>query len=125
MNTRLFTRQRARRAPALAARPARPAMMYTTAQKQAPRLAPHIDACPSPTCACAPMPELDIDRKSKMRGVFVPYKEQVLVCSGRDDWTSKIEEEEGPAGDVVRGLKGGFGRGGQFCDVSVLAPWGS
>lgn len=80
---------------------------------------PHIDTCPAPQCACKPTPDLDIDREGNLRGAFVPYKEQVLVCTGRDDWVSKVEEEEGAAGDVVRGLKGGLGRGGKFCDVSL------
>ncbi|SPN98943.1 related to sucrase/ferredoxin-like family protein Fmi1 [Cephalotrichum gorgonifer] len=87
---------------------------------------PHVDKCPEPQCACEPAPgDLEIDRKGNLRGAFVPYAQHVLVCTGKDDWASRVEEEEGAAGDVVRGLKGVFGRGGKFCDpyhnVSVLA----
>lgn len=117
MNTRLVPRL-ARSLPRAAQ-----ARIHTTRPRAAPRIVPHVGACPEPSCACEPPPPgLDIDRKSRLRGVFVPYKEQVLVCSGQDDWVSKVEEEEGAAGDLVRGLKGGFGRGGRFSDVS-LPPW--
>lgn len=97
--------------------------LHTTARRPAPRVVPHIQTCPSPSCECGPQPELEIDREGNLRGAFVPYKEQVLVCSGRDDWASRIEDEEGVLGGVVGGLKGGFGRGGQFCDVSLLLPF--
>lgn len=94
------------------------ARIHTTPPRPAPRIVPHIQTCPSPSCACGPQPELEIDRTGNLRGAFVPYKEQVLVCSGRDDWTSRIEDEEGVLGGVVGGLKGVLGRGGEFCDVS-------
>lgn len=42
------------------------------------------------------------------------YAEQVLVSTGRDDWKSRIEEED--EADFVRELKGLLGRGGKFCD---------
>lgn len=101
-------------------RPAPAARLHTTARRHAPRIVPHINECPSPSCECGPQPQLEIDRTGNLRGAFVPYKEQVLVCSGRDDWTSRIEDEEGVLGGVVGGLKGGFGRGGEFSDVSSL-----
>lgn len=61
------------------------------------------------------------------------YAEQVVVCTGKDDWASNIEQEEGATGEFVRGLKGVVGRGGVGSDVcSPLAvqflvyfrPWG-
>lgn len=69
------------------------------------------------------MPEgLDIDHKSPLNGVMTGYAEQVLVCTGQDDWSSKIEEDN--AGDnLAADLKELFGRGGTFSDVrSLNAP---
>lgn len=67
------------------------------------------------------MPEgLDIDHKSPLSGVISGYSEQVLVCTGRDDWTSKIEEEN--SGDnLAADLKELFGRGGRYTDVRSFA----
>lgn len=59
------------------------------------------------------------------------YAEQVLICTGKDDWPSKIETEgggnvaqtlkgllgRGGDGNVAQILKGLLGRGGKFCDV--------
>ncbi|KAM0324100.1 hypothetical protein ACHAQA_008290 [Verticillium albo-atrum] len=83
-----------------------------------------VPTCPAPTCACAPTPPgLDIDHKSPLSGVMSGYAEQVLVCTGRDDWASRIEEED--AGDnLAADLKELFGRGGTYSDpfhnISVL-----
>ncbi|KAK0383483.1 hypothetical protein NLU13_9394 [Sarocladium strictum] len=86
-----------------------------------------IPTCPSPTCGCAetpPMPEgLDIDHAGKLNGVITGYAEHVLVCTGQDDWPSKIEEDQ--SGDnLAADLKELFGRGGRYCDpfhnISVL-----
>lgn len=65
------------------------------------------------------MPEgLDIDFKSNLNGVISGYAEQVLVCTGRDDWTSRIEDEcDGD--NLAADLKELFGRGGRYSDVSV------
>jgi hypothetical protein len=65
------------------------------------------------------MPEgMEIDHKSTLNGVISGYAEQVLVCTGRDDWTSRIEDEcDGD--NLAADLKELFGRGGRFSDVSV------
>lgn len=92
-----------------------------------------VDTCPPPTtdplpaCDCDPTvvaaaaatADLDIDRAGKLEGAFSPYAEQVLVCTGKDDWASRVEEDEGAdgGGDVLRGFKALFGRGGRFSDV--------
>ncbi|CRK46983.1 hypothetical protein BN1723_001258 [Verticillium longisporum] len=60
---------------------------------------------------------------SPLNGVISGYAEQVLVCTGRDDWASRIEEED--SGDnLAADLKELFGRGGTYSDpfhnVSVL-----
>ncbi|WYZ38747.1 hypothetical protein EsH8_III_000661 [Colletotrichum jinshuiense] len=80
-----------------------------------------VPTCPSPSCACAAtpaMPEgLEIDHKSPLNGVVSAYAEQVLACTGKDDWTSRIEEEN--SGDnLAADLKELFGRGGTYSD-----PW--
>lgn len=78
---------------------------------------PVTESCPSPTCGCAAtpsMPEgLEIDVKSPLNGVMSGYAEQVLVCTGRDDWPSKIEEESG-GDNLAADLKELFGRGGNL-----------
>lgn len=51
---------------------------------------------------------------------MAPYTEQVLLCTGKDDWTSRIEDEESASGDFVRGLKGEIGRGGKGFDVCLF-----
>lgn len=44
------------------------------------------------------------------------YTEQVLICTGKDDWVSRIEEEN--SGDnLAADLKELMGRGGVFFDV--------
>jgi hypothetical protein len=48
------------------------------------------------------------------------YTEQVLVCTGREDWKSRIEDEEGEHGEFVRQLRALLSRGGKFCDVSLI-----
>ena len=47
------------------------------------------------------------------------YAEQVVVCTGKDDWSSRIEEEN--AGDnLVADVKELVGRGGKFADVCTF-----
>lgn len=52
------------------------------------------------------------------------YHEQILICTGKDDWTSRIEEEDGGANMAAYMKEGFFGRGGEMSDpfynVSVL-----
>ena len=82
---------------------------------------PVIESCPSPTCPCRPAPaDLDIDREQSLNGTMAAYSEQVLVCTGREDWKSRIEDEEGEHGELVRQLRALLGRGGKFCDVSLI-----
>merc|ERR1711964_469984 len=58
---------------------------------------PTIPTCPSPSCNCAAMPAmpegLPIDHTKSLNGTMAPYAEQVLICTGKDDWLSKIEDE--------------------------------
>jgi hypothetical protein len=45
------------------------------------------------------------------------YSEQVIFCTGKDDWVSNIEQEEGETGEFVRGLKSVIGKGSSGFDV--------
>ncbi len=80
---------------------------------------PYTDTCPSPTCECtATTPaDLDIDRKSPLLNTVAAYAEQVVICTGQEDWASRIENDEGETGDFVRGLKGVIGKGSAAFDV--------
>ncbi|KOS21297.1 Altered inheritance of mitochondria protein 32 [Escovopsis weberi] len=88
---------------------------------------PTVDSCPPASCACAPTPELppgvEIDRTTALNGVVAGYAEQVLVCTGREDWAARIEDED-RGENLAASLRGLFGRGGAFCDpyhnVSIL-----
>lgn len=60
---------------------------------------------------------LDIDRTSALNGVMAGYAEQVLVCTGRDDWPSRIEDDNG-GDNLAADLKELLGRGGIYSDVS-------
>ena len=64
------------------------------------------------------MPEgLEIDRTANMNGVMASYAEHVLICTGKEDWTSRIEDDE--SGDnLAADLKELIGRGGAYNDVS-------
>lgn len=47
------------------------------------------------------------------------YGEQVLVCTGKEDWKSRIEDEEDAV--LVNQLKKNLSRGGKFVDVRGIA----
>jgi hypothetical protein len=63
------------------------------------------------------MPEgLEIDHKKNLNGTMAAYAEQVLICTGKDDWLSRIEEEN--SGDnLAADIKELIGRGGVYSDV--------
>jgi len=77
--------------------------------------------CPEPTCQCAATPpDLDIDRKLPLNGSMAPYAQHVVVYTGKDDWASRIEDDDtpdSPWGFLIRQLKTYLGRGGQYADV--------
>jgi len=62
------------------------------------------------------MPEgLEIDYSKPLNGTMAAYAEQVLICTGKDDWTSRIEEEN--SGDnLAADIKELLGRGGTYSD---------
>ena len=71
---------------------------------------------------------LDIEREQNLNGSMPNYAEQVIICSGKTDWKSRIEDEEGADGDLIRSMKGLLGLGGKLRDVcshnypSILGP---
>jgi hypothetical protein len=73
---------------------------------------PTVHKCPSPTCSCPTTPELDIDQKSLLGGSIAPHAQHVVIATGRQDWTSRIENdgEDTSWGNLVRGLKVGLRR---------------
>lgn len=65
------------------------------------------------------MPEgLDIDLKQNLNGTMAPYAEQILVCTGKNDWSSRIESD--PDSIMARGIKSFFVRDGIYSDVRGL-----
>jgi hypothetical protein len=68
------------------------------------------------------MPEgLEIDHKKNLNGSMAAYAEQVLICTGKDDWKSRIEEEN--SGDnLAADIKELIGRGGVYSDVRIHSP---
>jgi len=97
----------------------RPTIRHTSTQHNPPPF-PTIPSCPSPTCSCAPMPSLpkgfEIDHLKALNGTMPAYAEQVLICTGKDDWESNIADEN--AGDnLAADIKELMGRGGVFSDV--------
>lgn len=83
-----------------------------------------IPECPSTNCQCAPMPTfpdgLEIDHKKPLAGTMASYAEQLLVCTGQRDWTSRVEDENGGE-NLVADVKELTGRGGMYADVSPQA----
>ncbi|PYI03070.1 sucrose cleavage family protein [Aspergillus sclerotiicarbonarius CBS 121057] len=59
-----------------------------------------------------------IDYDQPLNGTMAAYAQQLLVCTGQRDWTSRIEEDgQGQNwGELVRGLKRQLGRGGKYAD---------
>ncbi|TVY27117.1 Altered inheritance of mitochondria protein [Lachnellula hyalina] len=98
-------------------RVARPRRHYAIPPRPPPF--PTTPTCPNATCTCSAMPELPprlpIDYKTALNGTMAPYAEQVLICTGQEDWSSKIEEEN--SGDnLAADLKELVGRGGTYAD---------
>lgn len=46
------------------------------------------------------------------------YAEQVLICTGKKDWKSRIEDEDDAM--LLRQLKGLLTRGGKYADVRAF-----
>lgn len=98
--------------------PVVPTLASTSAYR---RLINTVTKCPEPTCECSdtpPMPEgLPIDYEGKLNGLISNYAQHVLICTDKDDWTSRIEEDNG-GDNLAADLRELIGRGGKFSDVS-------
>ncbi|RAK99358.1 sucrase/ferredoxin-like domain-containing protein [Aspergillus ibericus CBS 121593] len=81
---------------------------------------PVTKTCPEPSCSCPATPSMPapIDYDQPLNGTMAAYAQQLLVCTGQRDWTSRIEEDgQGQNwGELVRGLKRLLGRGGKYAD---------
>ncbi|KAB8267679.1 sucrase/ferredoxin-like family protein Fmi1 [Aspergillus minisclerotigenes] len=83
---------------------------------------PVTKSCPEPSCSCPttpPMPNgLPIDYNQPLNGTMAAYAQQILICTGQRDWTSRIEDDgkHHTWGHLVRGLKRLLGRGGRYAD---------
>lgn len=69
-------------------------------------------------CACAvQLPNgLTIDRTRPLLNTAASYNQHVVVATGKSDWASRIEDEEGP-GDTAKALKDMTKRTGEWFDV--------
>jgi len=56
-------------------------------------------------------PDLDIDQKSSLANTMPHYAEQLILCTGQEDWSSRIEDEAGGTGEFVRGVRDVLGMG--------------
>ncbi|KAF1833125.1 hypothetical protein BDW02DRAFT_640265 [Decorospora gaudefroyi] len=85
---------------------------FSTARPRFQSTIPHTRTCPAPSCKCGSTPpDLDIDRKTPLLNTMALYSEQVILCTGKSDWASNLEQESGPAGEFARLLKGAIGKG--------------
>ena len=77
---------------------------------------PVVGTCPPPLCACRATPtNLDIDRDRPLSGTMAPHTRHVVISTGKVDWKSRIEDEEGP--NLARELKALLGPKGPYHDV--------
>lgn len=89
---------------------------------------PVTKTCPEYTCDCPPTPSLPeglpIDHEHALNGTMVAYAQQLVVCTGQRDWTSRIENDGKNKGwgNLVRGLKYLLGRDGPYLDVCTSFP---
>lgn len=65
---------------------------------------------------------LEIDHAKPLNGTMAGYAEQLLVCTGQADWTSRVEDENGGE-NLVADVKELVGRGGIYSDVRLPSPF--
>ena len=98
-----------------------------TSSLEAKESIPIVPSCPPPTCPCAATPTgLDIDRQKTM--IAPQYTRHVVIWTGRQDWASRIEDEESsffgikhlgrPRANLAKSLKELVGLGGKYYNVS-------
>lgn len=82
--------------------------------------------CPPSTCACIPTPtDLNIDYEATLSGTVPAYTQHVLISTGRDDWASRITDDDDSHAALTGILKRELGLGGRFHDVRVCLPLSS
>ena len=78
------------------------------------------NAYPSPSCSCAPMPDgLEIDHSQPLSGTVPSYDRHVIFCTGKEDWTSRVEDENEGA-NITKILKELMGPKGRLHNVCLL-----
>lgn len=94
----------------------RPSSTFTTATGQS---LPITDHAPVTSCECEANlpPGLDIDHSRPLANTVAPYNQHIVIATGKSDWSSRIEDEEGE-GNMARTLKDMTRRGGDWYDVS-------
>ena len=74
------------------------------------------DSCPPSRCACAATPNLGIDRIKPLINTVPRHSMHIVVHTGRDDWASRIEEDEEKP-NIAKELKALLGPKGKFYEV--------
>ncbi|KAM3423836.1 hypothetical protein BST61_g1235 [Cercospora zeina] len=93
----------------------RPASRIAIPLPSTPPPVPVIETCPSPTCQCRETPPgLNIERETDLNGSMAAYAEQILLCTSKEDWKSKTEDEEDAV--LLRQLRKFLVRGGKYVD---------
>ena len=75
-----------------------------------------VELCPSPTCACAETPDLEIDRVKPLKNTISPHRCHLVVHTGRADWAKRIEDDKQKP-NIAKTLKALLGPKGPFYDV--------
>ena len=105
----------------------RRALFSTSTPRHLPSLPPTVPStaqCPPSACSCADMPSgLVIDYDKQLSGTMPPYTQHVVIRTGKNDWSSKIEDEPGEM-NFARELKALVNRGGKFHDVRKYLCYG-
>ena len=83
---------------------------------------PKIPTCPASKCVCAPTPVFPdthpIDHTTPLAGAVATYAAHLLVCTGADDWPSRIEDAN-DGDNAAAKLKRWYGPRGEFVIVSL------
>ena len=103
------------------------ALLSTSTPRHIPSQSPTVPItpqCPPSSCSCAAMPSgLAIDHEKPLSATMPPYAQHVVIRTGKNDWSSKIEDdpEMGEGVNFARELKRLVGRGGRLHDVGICA----
>ncbi|KAL8687616.1 MAG: hypothetical protein Q9218_006262 [Villophora microphyllina] len=78
---------------------------------------------PTSKCECDDQipPDLDIDHNRDIANTVAPYNQHIVISTGKSDWASRIEDEEGP-GNMAKIMKNLLRRGGGYHRGSSRTP---